>query len=90
MAEKEYLNELLERINRDYLRQAETRRDEAIAEAEKQAASLIENAKKQAAETVAAAEKQAAGILAPPQVLAVASVSSADTPFDNNHDLKVT
>lgn len=62
MAEKEYLNELLERINRDYLRQAETRRDEVIAEAEKQAAALIENAKKQAAETAVVAEKQAADL----------------------------
>ena len=62
MAEKEYLNELLERINRDYLRQAETRREELIAEAEKEAAALVEKAKKQAAETVAAAEKQAADL----------------------------
>ena len=60
MAEQEYLNELLERINRDYLQQAEDHRQELLADAEKQAAALIADAEKQAAALIGEAEKKAA------------------------------
>ncbi len=56
----EELQALLERINREYLLQAETRRNEMISEAEKQAGKLLSDARAEADRLKIQAEEAAA------------------------------